>query len=344
MVTENSKQRTQLWVGVLISIVCLAAIFLLIDPGEILDALRTAHYGYLGLSALGVAAFLIIRAIRWRFILNNQLALSQVFHIQNVGYLLTFILPFRLGDVIRAILIGNVPPVTVAQGISTMVVERVLDLLFVVVLLPLTLTSLDTIPEVIRDAAYIFAVLAFAAILVLVLAANYRAQANRLAGWVLDRVPFLENEVWLRRFDELLDGLDSLTRLRDGITLLVLSVVVWTPIVLAYYMGMLAVQLQPTLAMAGFVVCAAALSITAPSSPGQIGVFHAGVIFAMAQVLRLPEGASASFAFLYHALNLLTVALFGVIGVYRIGTTLGSVIETGRTLMRRKRKQEHAGI
>jgi hypothetical protein len=64
----------------------------------------------------------------------------------------------------------------------------------------------------------------------------------------------------------------------------------------------------------------------------------------MAQVLRLPEGPSASFAFLYHALNLLTVALFGVVGVYRIGTTLGSVIETGRSLMRRNRKQEHAGV
>jgi uncharacterized protein (TIRG00374 family) len=260
MVTENSKQRTQLWVGVLISIVCLAAIFLLIDPGEILDALRTAHYGYLGLSALGVAAFLIIRAIRWRFILSNQIAWSQVFHIQNIGYLLTVILPFRLGDVIRAILIGNVPPVTVAQGISTMVVERVLDLLFVVALLPLTLTSLDTIPGVIRDAAYVFAVLAFVAILVLVLAANRRGLAHRLATWVLNRIPFLENEVWLRRFDELLAGLDSLTRLKDGVTLLVLSVLVWAPIVFAYYTGMVAVQLQPTLAMAGFVVCAAALS------------------------------------------------------------------------------------
>ncbi len=344
MVTENSKQRAQLWVGVLISILCLAAIFLLIDPGEILDALRTAHYGYLGLSAVGIVAFLILRAIRWRFILNNQVAWGQVFHIQNIGYLLTYILPFRLGDVIRAVLIGNVPPVTVAQGISTMVVERVLDLLFVVVLLPLTLTSLDTIPDVIRNAAYVFAIFAFAAILVLVLAANRRSQAHRLATWVLDRVPFLENEVWLRRFDQLLTGLDSLTRLKDGVTLLALSVLVWGPIIWAYYMGMRAVQLQPTLAMAGFVVCAAALSISAPSSPGQVGVFHAGVIFAMTQVLRLPQGASASFAFLYHALNLVTVALFGIIGVYRIGTTLSNVIETGRALMRRNRKQEHAGV
>ncbi|MFW6070033.1 MAG: lysylphosphatidylglycerol synthase transmembrane domain-containing protein, partial [bacterium] len=335
---SDNKQRAQFWVGMIISAACLAAIFLLIEPREIWEALQTAHYGYLGLSALGVVAFLLLRAVRWAFMLRNQVPWRQVFHIQNVGYLLTFILPFRLGDVARAVLIGNVPPVTLPQGISTMVVERILDLLFIVVLLPFTLTALRTVPEAVQSAGLIAGLLAVGGIALLVIAANKPYTAHRLARAVLSRLSFMNTERWLHRLDELLVGLVSLTRWRDALVLAVLSILIWSPIVLAYYSSMLAVNLDASLAMAGFVVCAAALSITAPSSPGQVGVFHAGVTFALVQILRQPDGASASFAFLYHALNFLVVVVLGLIGVYSINNTLGNVISAAQNVMNRNRE------
>ena len=335
---ENGQDRRQLqfWLGMFISAASLAAIFLLIDPAEVLAALRSARYGYLILSALGVVAFLMLRAVRWRFMLGNQIAWRQVFHIQNIGYMLTSILPFRIGDVARAVLIGNVPPVTFPQGLSTMVVERVLDLLFIVTLLPFTLAEVGTLPENVQTVARFAGVLAVAAIVTLVVAANQRPLARRLVTFVLDRIYFLDTAAWVRRLDELLSGLSSLTRLGDGLLLGALSVLVWVPILFAYHAGLLAVNLRPTPAMTAFVVCAAALSVTAPSSPGQVGVFHAAVIFALVQILGQPDGPSVSFAFLYHALNILIMLLLGVIGVYRIGATLRNVIATTQSLMKRK--------
>ena len=101
----------------------------------------------MGLAILALLAFMILRAVRWRFMLNSgreaagRTPYRQVFHVQNIGYMLNNLLPFRLGDVARAVLIGNVPPVTISQGLSTMVAERVLDLLFMVVLFPFTLAA-----------------------------------------------------------------------------------------------------------------------------------------------------------------------------------------------------------
>ena len=132
----QSGKKLQFWLGMLVSVACLAAIFIVIDPREIWLALQDAHLGYLVLSTVGILSFMAIRAVRWRFMLNNTVPWGQVFHIQNIGYMLTYLLPFRLGDLARAVLIGNVPPVTLPQGLSTMVVERVLDLLFIVTLLP----------------------------------------------------------------------------------------------------------------------------------------------------------------------------------------------------------------
>ena len=343
MVEGNGRRRVQFWAGMLLSIASLAAIFLLIDPAEIAAALRSADYGYVSLSLLGIVAFLLLRAVRWRFMLDNEVAWGPVFHIQNIGYLITYILPFRIGDVARAVLIGNVPPVTLARGLSTVVVERVLDMLFIVTLLPFTLAAVETVPPAVQAAARISGIVAVAAIAVLVVAANRRAFAHRLATFFLQRVRRLDTDIWVRRTDELLEGLNSLTRRKDGLILAGLSLLVWLPIIFAYYTSLLAVHLQPTVAMAGFVVCAAALSISAPSSPGQVGVFHAGVTFALVQVLDQPEAPAATFAFLYHALNFFIVIVLGLAGVYSIGATLGNVVASTRALLQQERPAARSG-
>jgi uncharacterized protein (TIRG00374 family) len=320
-----------------LSVLCLGAIFFFIEPAEIVAALRTAQYEYLLVSALGIVAFLALRAVRWRFMLNNDVPWWTVFHIQNIGYMMTHLLPLRLGDVARAVLIGNVPPVTIARGISTMVIERVLDLLFIVTLLPFALTQVEQLPGWMQTAAEASGFLALAAIVVLIVAANQRPLAMRVARTILLKLRLRRFEPWLTHLDSLLAGLSSLTRWRDGLILLLLSVLVWLPILIAYYFVMRAVHLQPTAAMTAFVVCAAALSVALPSSPGQVGVFHAGVIAAL-QVLGQPAAESASFAFLYHALNMVSVIILGLWGIFSTGATFKQVVASAQSFMRRQKE------
>lgn len=331
----NREKRRQLWLGMVLSVACLVAIFFFIKPADIVNAIRTAQYGYLGITVLGILLFMAFRAVRWRFMLNNQVPWRQVFHIQNIGYMLTMLLPFRIGDVARAVLIGNVPPVTLAGGVSTMVVERVLDLLFIVALLPFTLAGSRRLPEWIQETALASGIVAVGAILILIVAANQRPLAGRVAAHLLHPISFLNTERWLRRLDDLLAGLDSLTRFKDGLVLIGLSLLVWLPIILAYHAGLLAVNLRPTVLMTAFVMCAAAFSVAAPSSPGQVGVFHAGVIAAL-QFLGQPQVESASFAFLYHVVNMITMIVLGLIGLASTGATFGHVVTSAQRFMRRE--------
>ncbi|MDX1663810.1 MAG: lysylphosphatidylglycerol synthase transmembrane domain-containing protein [Candidatus Promineifilaceae bacterium] len=330
--SSSTSKKVQFWVGIAVSVVSLAALLLIIDPTAIAAALRAADYRFAFLSVVGILIFLMLRAVRWRFMLENEIAWSRVFHIQNIGYMLTQLLPFRVGDVARAVLIGNVPPITLPQGLSSMVVERVLDLLLIVTLLPLALAQIGTVPAEIRSVAQIAGLAAVAATLVLIIAANQRALALRLTAAVLARLTFLDSETWTRRAYQLLRGLSSLENLRSALVLILFSVIVWLPIIFSYHLMLIAVQLQPTVAMSAFIVSVAGLSIAAPSSPGHIGVFHAAVTFALVQILGQPEAPSASFAFLHHAANVLSSVLLGLIGVNRIGATVGRVIASTRAL------------
>ncbi len=337
MEQSSRKGQWQVWGGILIGLASLAAVFYFYArPGEILENLRHVHLGYLGLGVLGIIAFLLLRAIRWRFMLDNAVPYSQVFHIQNIGYMLTQLLPLRLGDVARAVLIGNVPPVTMAQGISTMVVERLLDMLFIVALLPFTLSGIIALPDWMRSFALFSGFAAIGGIIVLVMAANQRERALRTLDSLMARLlPFLNREKWLGRFDGLLLGLKSLTSLRDGLILTVLSILIWLPVILAYYFIMRAVGLEPTWVMAAFVVCAAAFSVAVPSTPGQAGPYHFAVITAL-QLYGQPPVQSASFAFLYHITNIVIMVIMGFIGILSTGVTFRNVLASAQSLANRQ--------
>lgn len=336
METETKSGRGQLWLGIGVSLASLILIFVFIKPAEIIDALQQANFFYLALGSTAVFFFFILRAVRWRFLLRNQLPLRPVFHIQNIGYMLNAFLPARLGDFARAVLVGSIPPVTIATGLSTTVVDRLVDMVFVVAVLPFTLASVARLPDWMETGARATGIVAVAGIVVLIIAANQRPFVERIATAVFQRIPFLDTNAWVRRVDDLLKGLDALSSPKDGLILIFLTILVWIPIIFAYYIGMTAVGLQVTWVMAVFVFAAAALSVALPSSPGQIGVYHAGVIAALA-LLGQPEPAAASFAFSYHALNMILIpTILGVIGLTATGSTFKTVIDNTQAFMKRK--------
>ncbi len=322
---QTPMKKSHFWLGIIISVISLVVIFFFIDLSEIITALKMARYGYLVLCLLGLLIFLFLRAVRWRYLLNNGVNFATVFHIQNIGYMFTNLLPLRMGDIARAVLIGSFPPITIAQGVTTMMVERTLDILFFVILLPFTMGAADRLPDWMRSAANVSGVLAFGLIFILILAANNRSLALNYLSKLFDRIAGVDTAKWMKQADELFTGLSKLTHPKDAVLLLLYSGLIWIPIIFAYYTGLLAVNIQPTWAMAGFVVCAAAFSVAAPSSPSQVGVFHAGVIAAL-KVVGQPEAESASFAFLYHALNLIFWVMMGLIGLASSGATFQQVM------------------
>lgn len=318
-------RKPQLWIGILISIACLAAIFFFIDSAELLSALRTAQPTDLIIAVGFLFIYMWLRAVRWAFMLENKIHVWRVFHLQNIGYMLTQILPLRLGDPARAVLVGSEPDLTVGKGLATMVVERLLDMLAIIVLLPFTLAIVPALPDWMRTGAQTSGVLAIGAIGVVVLAANFRSRIPP----ILTRLRIPQRLIDLA--DDLLAGLNTMTHWRSGLTLIILSILPWIPIIFGYLFVMRSVGLTPTYLQAGFVVCAGALSIALPSSPGQVGVFHAGATLAVV-TLGMSETAGASFAFLYHAINFTFIVVLGVIGLTRTQATLGNIVEQTRQL------------
>ena len=307
--------RPKFWFGMGISLLCLGWIFFFIDERRVWQDVQSADYRFLLLALVFMVIYMLLRALRWRYMLGNRITTLRIFHLQNIGYMLTQLLPLRLGDPVRAILVGREPQLNVGEGMATMMVERILDLLAIITLLPFTLLSVKTLPDWLEGGAKIASLLAIVALLAILFAANLRAQIGRLLDTLLPNTT-PKRAFLLSTVDQLLGGLHTFTHWRSGLTLFLLSILPWLPIIAAYQCTMYAVGLTPTYTMAAFVTCCAALSIAAPSSPGQVGVFHGAAIAALT-FLGFSAEPAASFAFVYHALNFFFLVILGLIGLRR---------------------------
>ncbi|MCA9918431.1 MAG: flippase-like domain-containing protein [Anaerolineales bacterium] len=313
----STPKKRQFLLGIAFSLLCLGGLFWVIKPAEIARAIQHTDPRYLLGTAVYLLIYLFLRAVRWRFLLGNHISQAKLFHIQNVGQMLTQLLPFRLGDVARAMLVGQQPGLSVPQGVSTMVVERLLDMLLMVLLLPLALLQIDTLPAWLRQAALFSGAATLGLIFLLMVMANKRPLAHKILSWLANKWSRLPAPKLHTQLDSLLDGLTAFTQWRSALVLLGLSLLTWLPVVLAYSAALQAVHLSPPFLNATFLMIAGAFAVAAPSSPGQIGVFHMGVIAAMT-ALGYPAEAAAALAVLYHAINFLLMVLAGVVGFSRI--------------------------
>lgn len=170
---------------------------MIMNPDQILPPLRAAELKHLIMGGLFIFMYIFLRAVRWRYLLNNSPSFSTVFHAQNIGYMLTQLLPFRLGDVARAALVGQSTALSVSQGFSTMVVERFLDMLLMVLLLPLVVMEGTAVPEWLQNTARVSGDLAGLGMLVLIIFAGRRLWASQFAARILRFLPIQNTSAWV---------------------------------------------------------------------------------------------------------------------------------------------------
>lgn len=322
---SDMPKRAQFWIGIFISLLCLGAVLWAVDLEQVLQSLKSADWRAVLFIAAGQVAFMLLRAWRWQLMLGKGVGYWSLFHAQNIGYLITNLLPFRLGDLARSYLAGLEPGVSGVQALSSVALERVLDMLIIVVFFGAAAPLAPTLPGGMGIVAAVICGAAVVSFLVMLLAAANRSRAMGLARWALEKVKRLDTPLWLGRVGSFLDGFNVLVHWRVLLPVMGLSLVLWLCIVSGYYGGLWGFWPGVTLPAALFTLCAAAFGVSAPSSPGFVGVFHGAVVLGLS-VFPVTAGQALSFAVVYHATTYLVVLILGLVGLWQSGRSLGAIV------------------
>ncbi len=328
---RHIRKRWQFWLGMGISLLLVALLVLNVNLDEALAAVRQMNVLYLVPAAVCVLASQAARSYRWRLLLypRQGLRITRLFNIMNIGYLLNTLLPGRAGDLARPVLLSYAEGTSVAGGLSTILVERLLDILTVILLLVMLLPFAPVPPEVQAGgalAALIFVTLAA----LLVFLSFQRELGRRLLGSLGRRFPPLDRPAIYGAYDAILDSLAVLRSPWPGLGLLAWTAVIWVLAITQDYVVILAFDATLPLTAAVLVLCVTGLSMTIPASPSSIGTFHWAVILALG-VFGVEYDRAFTIGVLLHLFSFGLVSIIGLFCMWAESLSYSDIVRRVRS-------------
>jgi uncharacterized protein (TIRG00374 family) len=299
---------------------------------EVWHAVRHAHYTWLVPAVLFQRWAVVTRAQRWVVLLGREARLVDAFWAQGVGCLFTNVLPLRMGEPARVLVMAQRCGLPVMQVATTAVVERLLDTVTIVLALLAVLPWMQVPPLVMRVGLFCGAALVLAFVLVLC-AVRFHHTSERLWRALGTRLPCLPMEAMVARWHELVRGLAPLTHWQTAVPACGWSLACWLLSMAMYWSVIRAWHADGTLLEATFMVVALAFAVAVPSSPGFIGIFQ----LVGQQALILPFGAkydasqALAITVTAHLTYYLLTSGLGIVGLWQLGESFGHL---GRALTR----------
>ncbi len=272
------------------------------------------------------------RALAWRAILQNGATLRRTFFAIEEGYLLNNLLPFRLGELGRAVLLGR----HVTQGplyvLSTIAIERVYDLALAASFLLLSLPFLFALAQASLLAITTLALTVGALLLFYTLARHGQHVQGWLYSWLGERWAWMDR--LLAKAGDILAGFGALTSPRSFSLSLFWMLLCWLLLAAEYYVLLQWFAPHASLWWAIFALSIGMLGAALPSVPSSLGVYEASLVGALA-LFNVPFAAALSFAITLHLIHILLSGLLGLWGLAQEQETLLGLYRRIQGLLRR---------
>lgn len=315
----TAKRLLFILASVVVSAVSLALVLRAVPIDDVIESLRGADPGYLLLVLLCVTMSLLTRGIRWWLLLDRRISVVESFHMINVMFLGNQ-LPFRLGEVARGILATRRGVPLVVSGAS-IIVERLIDMLIVVVVIAFAVSQLPSVPADITETAALFGALALVGFLVLLAFAHAPGASHGLLNAILKAAPPLKRLPLRTILEHLLEGLRPLTDLRTLGNTAIWTALAWGAAMAAFHFSHLALGIEVDyLISVSLGIALTALSIAFPFSVAALGPFE-GALLVAGQLVGMTDVEALALGFLLHGINVCCYALWGTIGLVALGAS-----------------------
>jgi glycosyltransferase 2 family protein len=304
------------------------------------EATRHANGRLIALAVVVTMLTYVLRAVRWQYLLApiGPTHFATAFRTTVIGFAASFLLPARPGEVLRPYLLAKREGLPPTAAFATIILERLLDLvtvlllfgLFVVVQDPASLSGDPATYAQVKAGGLLAAAAAVAGLTVFFLLAGH---PERLGAWALriERVLPAKLARAVAGFVETFaQGLAVMRQPRRLLVSLILSFPLWLSIAAGIWVTSRAFHM--TFGYLGsFLVMTLLVVGVAMPTPGQIGGFHAMYKIAVVTFFGAPDDTAIAAAVVLHAVSFVPVTLLGLLFMAREGLSLASMREMAAT-------------
>lgn len=294
----------------------------------------------LGVYLAMVVAMSYFRAVRWRYLLRSfaDVPTRRVLAVSWIGFAAILLMPFRIGEIVRPYMLREKGKVSMSSATGTVMAERVVDGLFLSIVLALALVLVPTIhplPEKVvglpisvaqvRASGFVMLGVFTTAFATIAVFYFFRAWAHKMTLAVFGIVSKRLAEKLAGVAEKLAAGLHFLGRGRDAGGFLWETTLYWglnagSMWVLAWGCGVVhadgsAITFGEACALMGMLGC----TILIPGPPGLLGVFQAGIYAGMTMYFptHVVTGAGSAYVFLMYVIQLVWTVFAA--GIFLVG-------------------------
>jgi len=295
-----------------------------------IDGLRSAltHADFVWLLPYPIICIVlnVIRGEIWRQLLRRRVTTAQAFWAYSVGFLANNVLPFRLGEAVRVVMLAKRCELPIVEVAAAAGLERLLDLAVLALLLAAVGPRVAHFPGLMTGAVLVVAIVGLALVAIVMLV-RWRdrslAALERATGWMSDA----SRQTVAAKWRDLTRGLSILLKPSVGVPVTAAAAVVWILTVVLQWLVLRSFQPQAGAVDATFMIAAVSLAIALPAAPGFVGVYHLAGQQALAVAFPQLYDANTALAAatVSHAVSYVTSTALGVIGLSYFGMPPGAI-------------------
>jgi uncharacterized protein (TIRG00374 family) len=337
-VSKRSHDK-KLWIGIGISLFFLFLLFRKIDFHKLLAAFKEMNYLYLWPAVLSTFISYFFRAVRWRYILLplKKTRLGNLFPATIIGYMANNILPARLGEFVRAFVLGEKEGIGMSAVFASLVIDRLFDGFTVLLILLFTFftvklpSGMESVQHGLVVGGYITLTIYIIVVVFLVILKQRTIQTIKLIGKLLKPFPARIAEKVIPMLGSFIEGVRLSSKPTELFALLSSSLIIWAfalwPVDLL--LRSFGIILPITASM--FIMVFLVFAVMVPASPGYVGTYHAACVYGL-MAFNISKEKALSVALIIHGVNFFPVIIVGLFYLWKNNVSLSE--------MRKKSAQE----
>jgi len=302
------------------------------DMAGVWEETRHADAGLLALAVAVTALTYVLRAYRWQYLLApiGPTRFMTALETTVIGFAATFLLPARAGEVLRPYLLARREGLPATAAFATIILERVLDLLtvlllfgvFVVFVSPGSLTGDPALYSRVKAGGALAAAGAVAGLAVFFALAGHPERLGRAALRVERILPARLARAVAAFVETFIQGLGVMRQPGRLFGSLVLSFPLWLSIAAGIWLTSRAFHMTFSYLGSFLVMTLLVVGVAVPT-PGAVGGFHTMYKFAVVTFFAVPNDRAVGAALVLHAISFVPVTLAGLVFMAREGLSLG---------------------
>lgn len=274
--------------------------------------------------AIAIGVFILgvfIRAFRWRYFLITQkrVDIPTLFAGVSIAYAFNNILPFRLGEVIRAYIISQKKDIKFVTSFTTVAYEKLFDgialLILVLILSPIYLWE-GWVKKIALSSGIVFSVVIVIGFILI--------QEKEKLPQSLKKIYILIEKIGGKHFISLREGLSFMGSKKYLTIAIILSLLSWLTEGFSFWLTGIALGLNFPIFAFVLLMALSTLALIISYSPGHIGIFDfvTKKIFMFFYKNPDPNIATGYSLILHYLVMYLPITIIGIIYFTRIGISI----------------------